>query len=147
MRTERLIMRQWRDSDRGAFAALNADPEVMECFPAVMTREQSDAFADRIAAGFARHGFGLWALEVAGAGEFIGFTGLQPVKLPVRGYPGGDAVEVGWRLARRAWGHGYAAEAAREALRVAFDEWGCRRSSRLPRCVMSARSGSCVALA
>ncbi|GIH24196.1 N-acetyltransferase [Acrocarpospora phusangensis] len=111
--TERLLLRRWRDSDREPFAALNADPEVMEHFPATMTREQSDLLVDRIEAGFEARGFGLWAVEVAATGEFVGFTGLA-----IPGFRPG--VEIGWRLARSAWGYGYATEAARAVLAEGF---------------------------
>ncbi|MEU7836489.1 GNAT family N-acetyltransferase [Nonomuraea sp. NPDC049129] len=121
METERLIMRRWRDDDREPFAAMNADAEVMEHFPALLTRSESDGFVDRIEAGFEAHGYGLWALEVRTSGEFIGFTGLvlQTFEAPFT-----PAVEVGWRLAKAAWGHGYAIEAAREAVRYGFDVAG-----------------------
>jgi len=117
MRTERLLMRTWKRSDREPFARLNSDPEVMEHFPELLTRAQSDAFADRIEADMAERGWGLWALEVDG--EFIGYTGLQPVSFDAHFTP---AVEIGWRLARGAWGHGYASEAARAAATYAFAE-------------------------
>lgn len=119
LRTERLIMRRWRDADRAPFAAMNADPDVMRYFPAPLDRAASDAFVDRIEERFDRQGFGLWALEVAGSGEFIGFTGLHPMP---DGTPGAGDMEIGWRLARRAWHRGYATEAARRAMAVAFDE-------------------------
>lgn len=113
LRTERLILRPWRDDDLEPFAALNADPEVMEFFPARLDRAQSDATAERIRAHFTRHGFGLWAVEVPGVAPFIGFTGLQhPAFMP--------GVEVGWRLARSAWFAGYATEAARASLAWGF---------------------------
>jgi RimJ/RimL family protein N-acetyltransferase len=125
LRTERLLLRRWRPEDRVPFAAMNADPEVMEHFLAPLTRAESDAFVDRIEAGFAEHGFGLWALEVAQsgelAGEFIGFTGLSVPSFEAHFMP---AVEIGWRLARPAWGHGYASEAARRALSAAFNDHG-----------------------
>jgi RimJ/RimL family protein N-acetyltransferase len=117
MSTERLLMRRWHASDREPFAALNADPEVMRYFASAMTREQSDAFVDKIEAGFEERGWGLWALEADGA--FIGYTGLQPVSFQAGFTP---AVEIGWRLARNAWGHGYATEAARAAASYAFAE-------------------------
>lgn len=121
LRTERLVLRRWRDDDRGPFAAMNADPEVMEHFPAPLSRAESDAMIDRIQARIDGTGFGFWALEVAATGRFIGFTGLS---VPGFDAPFMPAVEVGWRLARDAWGHGYATEAARRALAFAFDDLG-----------------------
>jgi ribosomal-protein-alanine N-acetyltransferase len=121
MRTERLILRRWRDSDREPFAAINADPVVMEFFPAKLGRADSDATIARIEAGFDEYGFGLWALELAGTGEFIGFTGLSVPRFAAHFTP---AVEIGWRLARSAWGHGYATEAARGALTNGFTDHG-----------------------
>jgi RimJ/RimL family protein N-acetyltransferase len=115
--TERLLMRRWQESDREPFARLNGDPETMLFFPATLDRAASDRVVDRIESRFDRQGYGLWALEVAATGDFIGFTGLNP--LP-DGVPGAGGVEVGWRLARHAWHHGYATEAARAALDVAF---------------------------
>lgn len=112
-------MRRWRDSDLEPFAALNADPEVMEHFPALMTREQSDTLVTRIEQGFDELGYGLWAIEVRESGEFIGFTGLALQTFEAHFTP---AVEVGWRLTRTAWGHGYATEAARQALAYGFAE-------------------------
>ncbi len=117
METERLIMRRWRDEDREPFAALNADPEVMEHFPAPLTRPQSDTMVDKIERSLDEQGYGLWALEVRETGRFIGFTGLmwQWFEAPFT-----PALEVGWRLARHAWGHGYAVEAARRAVAEGF---------------------------
>jgi RimJ/RimL family protein N-acetyltransferase len=117
IRTDRLIMRRWREADREPFAVLNADPEVMRYFPAPLDRAASDAMVDRIEDLFLRQGFGLWALEVSATGEFIGFTGLNPMP---GGVPGAGGMEVGWRLARRAWHQGYASEAAVAAAGVAF---------------------------
>jgi RimJ/RimL family protein N-acetyltransferase len=121
IQTSRLIMRRWQDSDREPFADLNADPETMQYFPATMDRAASDAFVDVMESRFDQHGYGLWALEVAGTGDFIGFTGLNPMPA---GVPGAGGTEVGWRLARHAWHHGYATEAARAALDVAFNGAG-----------------------
>ncbi|MFB9676390.1 GNAT family N-acetyltransferase [Streptosporangium vulgare] len=117
METERLIMRRWRDDDREPFAALNADPEVMEHFPAPLTRPQSDTMVDKIERSFDEQGYGLWALEVRETGRFIGFTGLMWQRFEA---PFTPALEVGWRLARHAWGHGYAIEAARRAVAEGF---------------------------
>ena len=118
LETERLIMRRWQESDRAPFADLNTDPETMRFFPNTLDRAASVAM---IETRFERQGFGFWALEVAATGTFIGFTGLNP--LP-DGVPGAGGMEVGWRLARHAWHHGYATEAARAALGVAFDNMG-----------------------
>lgn len=121
VRTARLLMRRWRESDRAPFAALNADPEVMRYFPSTQDRATSDSSIDRFEQRFAEQGFGLWALEIAATGEFIGFTGLNPMP---DGVPGEGGFEVGWRLARGAWHQGYATEAARAALGVAFRDVG-----------------------
>lgn len=108
--TQRLRLRAWRPEDREPFAALNANPVVMEHFPATLSRAESDAFADRIDQHFAEHGFGLWVVDVGGA--FAGFTGLAWQ----HGLHFSPALEVGWRLARAFWGQGYATEAAQAAV-------------------------------
>lgn len=114
-------MRGFAAADRRPFAALNADPRVMEHYPATLTQERSDAFVDRVDAVWADRGFGLWALERRDTGSFIGYTGLWPVpaSLPIEPGEGSPLVEVGWRLALDAWGRGYATEAGCEALRFA----------------------------
>jgi RimJ/RimL family protein N-acetyltransferase len=119
LRTDRLLLRRWKDADRTPFAALSADPEVMEQFPAVLTREQSDALVDEIERAFDERGWGLWALESRESGTFLGFTGLKLWTVQSR-LPFAPAVEVGWRLTRSAWGHGYASEAARAAVAYGF---------------------------
>ncbi|MGH3300649.1 MAG: GNAT family N-acetyltransferase [Streptosporangiaceae bacterium] len=122
IQTKRLLMRRWGDADREPFADLNADAETMRFFPSPLDRAASDALIDRIESRFERDGFGMWALEVAATGDFIGFTGLnQP--LP-DGIPGAGGVEIGWRLARHGWHQGYATEAATAALDVAFTSAG-----------------------
>jgi RimJ/RimL family protein N-acetyltransferase len=119
--TPRLVLRQWRDEDAVALAAMNADPEVMRWFPAPLRREESDAMLTRVQESLAEHGWGLWALERRQGRELVGFTGLA---VPGAELPFSPCVEVGWRLARCAWGQGLATEAADEALRVGFGELG-----------------------
>jgi ribosomal-protein-alanine N-acetyltransferase len=109
LRTERLLLRRWREDDREPFADLCADPVVMEHYPSVLTREQAEAMADRVDAHFAEHGYGLWAVDVDG--RFAGYTGLVWTDAL-----GGHHLEVGWRLAHWAWGNGYASEAAEAAV-------------------------------
>ena len=120
LRTERLVLRRWRAADRDPFAALNADPVVMEHFVAPLARAESDDLIDRVEDHFDREGWGLWAVEVAETGTFIGFTGLWPATFEAHFTP---AVEVGWRLAQEGWGHGYATEAARASLRDGFERF------------------------
>lgn len=123
LRTSRLLLRPWRVQDREPFAALNADAEVMRHFPAPLDRAASDALADRIAGRLDAHGWGLWAVEVDG--RFAGFTGLNPVPEAVRDLVAGcPSTEIGWRLARWAWGRGYATEAATAALTHGFAALG-----------------------
>lgn len=117
--TKRLVLRRWRDEDRAPYAALNADPEVMRHFPTTFTRAESDAQVDRMDARIDQEGFGLWAVEVVGGAPFIGFIGLAVLGFDAHFTP---AVEVGWRLARAHWGHGYAPEGAAAALDLAFGD-------------------------
>ena len=119
--TARLRLRGWRDEDLAEFAALNADPQVMEHLPSVLSRAESDALAARIRAELAERGFGLWALEVSGAAPFVGFTGLAVPRFRAHFTP---CVEIGWRIAREHWGRGYATEAARAALAFGFERVG-----------------------
>lgn len=114
-------MRRWREADREAFAALNTDPQVMEHFPGLLSRAESDALADAIDQHFGRHGFGLWAVEIVGVSEFAGYLGLSVPRFETRFTP---CVEIGWRLARPCWGHGYATEGARAALAFGFESGG-----------------------
>lgn len=116
LRTERLVLRRWRDSDLEPWAAMNADPVVREHLGEPLTREQSDSSVAAFLAEFDERGYGWWAVEVQATGSFIGFAGLDDVDdgLPFTG------VEIGWRLARSAWGHGYATEAALATLTFGF---------------------------
>lgn len=119
LRTERLLLRRWTADDLAPFAALNADPEVMEHFPSLLEARESDAMVERIGQHSDSEGFGLWAVEQDG--RFLGFTGLNRTRFESAFSP---AIEVGWRFARSAWGHGYATEAARAAVRFGFEVAG-----------------------
>jgi len=119
--TERLRLRQWCAEDREPFARLNADPKVMEFFPTVLDRTESDALADRCRDLIAERGWSFWAVEVKQTRAFIGFAGLH---IPIPELPFSPCVEIGWRLALRHWGKGFATEAARGALRVGFEQLG-----------------------
>lgn len=120
LETERLILRGWRESDREPFAALNADPAVCEFFPVEsFSRAQSDALIERFEEHFRTHGHGCWAVEIKEGPPLIGFVGLLVPTFEAHFTP---CVEIGWRLARSAWGQGYASEAAHEVLRHAFEE-------------------------
>src|SRR4051812_19681602 len=110
LRTARLLLRRWRDEDGEPFAAMNADPRVMEFFPGVLSRAQSDELAAGIERNFERQGFGLWAVEIAGVAPFAGFIGLAIPRFESHLTP---CVEIGWRLAADHWGKGYAIEGAR----------------------------------
>lgn len=126
LETPRLRLRQWRHDDFAPFACMNADPRVMEHFPAPLERAASDAVATRLSGEIAERGWGFWAVEAKdpagnGEGRFLGFTGLRIPAVPL---PIGPCVEIGWRLAHDDWGRGYASEAARAALAYGFGVLG-----------------------
>jgi RimJ/RimL family protein N-acetyltransferase len=127
LRTERLLLRRWRDADRAPLAALHADPEVMRHFAAPLARPASDVLLARFDAHFGEHGIGPWAVEAPGVADLVGAVGLMVARLAL---PIASAqrplVEIGWRLARDAWGRGYASEAARAALEDGFARLGLR---------------------
>ncbi|WP_164155631.1 GNAT family N-acetyltransferase [Sandarakinorhabdus rubra] len=114
--TPRLVIRRWQDADRTPFAAMGGDPEVMAHFPALLSPAESDALADRMNTMMADQDFGFWAMERRDNGTFVGFCGLNRVNFPC---PVEGEIEIGWRLARAAWGQGYAREAAQACL-----DWG-----------------------
>src|SRR4051794_36138997 len=112
--TPRLLLRPWRDSDREPFSRMNADPRVMEFFPAVLSREESDGLIDRFERDWADRGFGVFAAELRETADFIGFVGLDVPRFQAHFTP---CVEIGWRTAAEHWGKGLATEGAREILR------------------------------
>jgi len=114
-------LRRWTPRDLPAFAEMNADSRVMEFLPKLLSREESDAFANRIGDHFDCHGFGFWAVEIAGIDTFAGFVGLSVPRFQAHFTP---CVEVGWRLAYEHWGHGYATEAATAAINFGFTKIG-----------------------
>jgi len=111
----RVLLRSWREDDLDPFAALNADPAVTEFLAGPRSREASAEMIARLQAGIDERGWGLWAVDVGGC--CIGFTGITHPRFESHFTP---CVEIGWRLAREAWGHGYATEAARVALAFGF---------------------------
>ena len=119
LETERLLLRRWQDSDREPFAAINADPRVMEFFPGLLTREESDQLIDSIESHFDNRGLGLFATELKAERALIGFIGLHVATFQAHFTP---CVEIGWRIAAPYWGKGLATEGSREVIRYAF-EW------------------------
>jgi len=113
-----LRLRRWRPEDLEPFAALNADPEVMEHFPSTLSRQETAEAIGRVEKHFDDRGYGFWAVEVPGQAPFIGFIGLAVVSFESSFTP---CVEIGWRLARPWWGQGLATEGARAALAYGFE--------------------------
>jgi RimJ/RimL family protein N-acetyltransferase len=116
--TPRLKLRQWQAADYAPFAAMGADPIVMECFPALLTVDQSNAMVDTIQAKIVHQGWGWWAVEILETGAFAGFVGLNRPGYPL---PFAPCIEVGWRLDKAFWGKGYATEAGNAALEFGFN--------------------------
>jgi ribosomal-protein-alanine N-acetyltransferase len=119
LETPRLLLRRWKDSDRDTFAEMNADPRVMEFFPKVLTRAESDQFVDRMEEHFDNHGFGLYAAELKAGATFIGFIGLYVATFQAHFTP---CVEIGWRLGVPFWNRGLATEGSREVIRYGFED-------------------------
>ena len=118
LQTDRLLLRQWVDQDLSGFAELNSDQETMEFFPALLSREESNAVAEKCQSLISERGWGFWAVELKSSGEFMGLVGLH---IPKPNLPFSPCVEIGWRLLKKYWGKGYATEAAQESLVYAFN--------------------------
>jgi 3-dehydroquinate dehydratase/shikimate dehydrogenase len=121
VKTERLILRPWQESDLKPFAELNADPRVREYFPGILSREESDASVKLASNHIERYGWGFWAASLIKTGEFIGFIGLEDVYFTAPFNEFTPAVEIGWRLAFKHWGKDYATEGAKGVLQYGFD--------------------------
>lgn len=119
--TQRLTLRQWKEEDRAPFAELNGDGTVMEFFPKILTRQESDAMVDSCSSIIEKNGWGFWAVSCPGVADFIGMIGLHIVSFEAQFTP---AVEIGWRLSAPYWGKAYAPEGAHAALNFAFDVLG-----------------------
>jgi 3-dehydroquinate dehydratase/shikimate dehydrogenase len=121
VKTERLILRPWQESDFEPFAKLNGDPRVREYFPRVLSAVESDASIKLMSNHIERFGWGFWAVSLIQTGEFIGFIGLEDVNFFAPFNEFTPAVEIGWRLAFSHWGKGYATEGALACLKYGFE--------------------------
>lgn len=124
METERLILRSWKYEDRKPFAEMNGNKTVMKYFPATLSVDESNAFVDRINAEFDETGLGLYAVEIKGTGEFIGYVGFHRFTFDAPFSPGW---EIGWRISDRFWNKGYATEAAKACLFLAREKHLCNK--------------------
>lgn len=118
LETERLILRQWKESDYLPFIKMGLDPKVMEYFPNLLSKDESLEFINKVKEIIDKNKWGFWAIELKQSGEFIGFIGLH--NQPEQFYFS-PCVEIGWRLAKEYWGKGYATEGAKAALEYAFN--------------------------
>ena len=119
LETEHLIMRQWLPSDYASFAEISADPAVMEYYPSTLSELKSNEFANKCETLISNNGWGFWAVELKNNNMFIGFVGLHN---PEHNLPFSPCTEIGWRISKSYWGHGYAAEAGNEVLKFAFTQ-------------------------
>lgn len=122
IKTKRLILRPWKAEDFETFASLNADEKVMEYFPSTLIREESDKMAKRMQTHIEEKGWGWWAVSVQGGADFIGYIGLGALEKETFPVPFVPAVEIGWRLAYKHWGNGYAPEGALACLQFGFEQ-------------------------
>ena len=121
LETDRLIIREWEDRDRDPYARFVSDPEVRRYYLETLNRQQADAVLDRFIEFYRRDGFGNLPVERKSDGAMIGYVGIIPVNMTIRGNP---PVEIGWLLGKQYWGQGYAPEAARAWIAQAFNTLG-----------------------
>lgn len=119
LESERLLLREWTDSDAQPFINMNCDPDVMRFFPKPLTAEESKQFISKSNSILLEKQFGLWAVEVKESAEFIGFIGLAVPTFDAHFTP---CTEIGWRLTKKSWGMGYATEGAIRILQYAFKD-------------------------
>lgn len=119
--TDRLVLRDWQAQDKEPFTKMNADLEVMRYFPKTLTANESHEMVDEIQRRIDNNGYGLFAVESRKTGEFMGFVGLNHPKIP---YFFNPCLEVGWRLDKAYWGQGFATEAGKACLQMAFEKLG-----------------------
>ena len=117
--SKRIGLRKFQPGDLDSMSAINVDPQVMEHFPSTFDRDQTQEFIQKANEKIDENGFSFWAAELIATGELLGFVGINKVPFNEEFTP---AVEIGWRLARKHWGHGYATEAANACLRFAFEK-------------------------
>jgi RimJ/RimL family protein N-acetyltransferase len=123
-KSERLGFRQWQSSDLIPFARMNADAEVMEFFPSILSREETESFIQRMQDQFIERGYCYYAVDELASSEFIGFIGLSYKTYLAEFTP---CVDIGWRISRAHWNQGYATEGAKRCLDFAFHELGVQK--------------------
>jgi RimJ/RimL family protein N-acetyltransferase len=116
--TERLVLRPWTQSDLEPMAAMNADSRVMEYFPGIKSRAESEKEMESLQEHIEKYGWGFWAASLRETGQWIGLIGLKHVSIAAHFTP---AIEVGWRLSQPFWGKGFATEGARASLQYGFE--------------------------
>ncbi len=119
--SERLGFRNWIDTDKPKMLLINSDPKVMEFFPNIPSKEQTMEFVDKMKNQFSKNGFCYFAVDILETNEFIGFIGISEQNFKADFTP---CVDIGWRLAQKEWGKGYATEGAKKCLDFAFNTIG-----------------------
>ena len=119
--SSRLIFRDWKEEDLDVFRKMNCDNQGMEYFPNTLSHGETDSFYQKIQEEFRQYGYGLFAVEIKNANEFIGFIGFHWSRIHLGS---GSFLEIGWRLKKEAWGKGFATEGAKECLAYGFNHLG-----------------------